>query len=138
MGSQLLCYKCVLIDFKSFQGGYFSQVRNTKKSSTRLKDTVLEHDLALSLCLLISQQRDAVIYKEGSQRHLKLVGKLYDQVTLLWGIYKLSAMGVLLLKLLARLYESSGRAIAITLGLVSALVKVFGYFFFLRLYFLNL
>ena len=44
---------------------------------------MLEHDLALSLCLLISQQRDAVIYKEGTQRHLKLVGKLYDQVCLL-------------------------------------------------------
>ncbi|KAL3879965.1 hypothetical protein ACJMK2_032241 [Sinanodonta woodiana] len=61
------------------EGGYFAQVRNTKKSSTRLKDTLLEHDLALSLCLLISQQRDAVVYKEGTEKHLKLVGKLYDQ-----------------------------------------------------------
>ncbi|KAH3839564.1 hypothetical protein DPMN_112996, partial [Dreissena polymorpha] len=61
------------------EGGYFTQVRNTKKSSSRLKDTVLEHDLALSLCLLISQHRDAVIYKEGA-RHLKHFGKLYDQI----------------------------------------------------------
>ncbi|XP_060572351.1 THO complex subunit 2-like isoform X2 [Ruditapes philippinarum] len=61
------------------EGGYFTQVRNTKKSSNRLKDTVLEHDLALALCLLISQHRDAVIYKEGSARHLKHFGKLYDQ-----------------------------------------------------------
>ncbi|KAL4230734.1 THO complex subunit 2 [Mactra antiquata] len=61
------------------EGGYFTQVRNTKKSSNRLKDTVLEHDLALALCLLISQQRDAVIYKEGSAKHLKHFGKLYDQ-----------------------------------------------------------
>ncbi|KAJ8298480.1 hypothetical protein KUTeg_025011 [Tegillarca granosa] len=61
------------------EGGYFAQVRNTKKSSTRLKDTLLEHDLALSLCLLMSQQRDSVIFQEGAQSHLKLVGKLYDQ-----------------------------------------------------------
>ncbi|KAK6168365.1 hypothetical protein SNE40_020916 [Patella caerulea] len=61
------------------EGGYFSQVRNTKKSSTRLKDTLLEHDLALSLCILMAQQRDSVIYHEDQNRHLKLVGKLYDQ-----------------------------------------------------------
>ncbi|XP_064608579.1 THO complex subunit 2-like isoform X2 [Liolophura sinensis] len=61
------------------EGGYFSQVRNTKKSSTRLKDVLLENDLALSLCMLMAQQRDGVIYREGEERHLKLVGKLYDQ-----------------------------------------------------------
>ncbi|XP_052792425.1 THO complex subunit 2-like isoform X2 [Mya arenaria] len=60
------------------EGGYFTQVRNMKKSSSRLKDTMLEHDLALSLCLLISQQRDSVIFKEAT-RHLKHYGKLYDQ-----------------------------------------------------------
>nr|KAI8727062.1 THO complex subunit 2-like [Biomphalaria glabrata] len=38
------------------EGSNFSQIRNTKKSSTRLKDTLLEHDLAY------------------------LFGKLYDQV----------------------------------------------------------
>lgn len=61
------------------EGGYFAQVRNTKKSSTRLKDALLEHGLALSLCLLMAQQRDGVVYKEGNERHLKLTGKLYDQ-----------------------------------------------------------
>ncbi|KAL5011569.1 hypothetical protein ScPMuIL_010120 [Solemya velum] len=61
------------------EGGYFAQVRNTKKSSTRLKETLLEHDLALSLCLLMPQQRDGVIFQEGVNRHLKLIGKLYDQ-----------------------------------------------------------
>ncbi|XP_033742553.1 THO complex subunit 2-like isoform X3 [Pecten maximus] len=61
------------------EGGYFSQVRNTKKSSTRLKDTLLEHDLALSLCLMIAQHRDGVIFHEGADTHLKLIGKLYDQ-----------------------------------------------------------
>uniref|UniRef100_K1QG84 THO complex subunit 2 n=1 Tax=Magallana gigas TaxID=29159 RepID=K1QG84_MAGGI len=61
------------------EGGYFAQVRNTKKSSTRLKDSLLEHDLALALCILMSQQRDGVIYEESAESHLKLVGKLYDQ-----------------------------------------------------------
>ncbi|KAK7500593.1 hypothetical protein BaRGS_00008168 [Batillaria attramentaria] len=62
------------------EGGNFQQVRNMKKSSTRLKDTLLERDLALSLCLLMAQQRSSVIFREESgSRHLKLVGKLYDQ-----------------------------------------------------------
>ncbi|BFZ15044.1 hypothetical protein BsWGS_18083 [Bradybaena similaris] len=61
------------------EGSNFSQVRNTKKSSTRLKDSLLEHDLALSLCLLMSQQRDSTVFAEDANKHLKLVGKLYDQ-----------------------------------------------------------
>uniref|UniRef100_A0A2C9JZK7 THO complex subunit 2 n=1 Tax=Biomphalaria glabrata TaxID=6526 RepID=A0A2C9JZK7_BIOGL len=61
------------------EGSNFSQIRNTKKSSTRLKDTLLEHDLALSLCLLMSQQRDSTVFAEDVNKHLKLVGKLYDQ-----------------------------------------------------------
>ena len=58
-----------------------------KKSSTRLKDTLLERDLALSLCLLMAQQRSAVVFCEDGSRHLKLVGKLYDQVG--WYLYLL-------------------------------------------------
>uniref|UniRef100_UPI00358DF603 THO complex subunit 2 isoform X2 n=1 Tax=Myxine glutinosa TaxID=7769 RepID=UPI00358DF603 len=61
------------------EGGYFGQIRNTKKSSQRLKDTLLDHDLALPLCLLMAQQRNGVIFLEGGEKHLKLVGKLYDQ-----------------------------------------------------------
>ena len=67
-------------DFMCPQGGNFQQVRNMKKSSTRLKDTLLERDLALSLCLLMSQQRTSVVFREDDSRHLKLVGRLYDQV----------------------------------------------------------
>lgn len=47
-----------------------------------MKDTLLEHDLALSLCLLMAQQRDGVIFHESAAGHLKLVGKLYDQVSI--------------------------------------------------------
>ncbi|XP_070553830.1 THO complex subunit 2-like isoform X2 [Ptychodera flava] len=61
------------------EGGYFSQVRNTKKSSQRLKDSLLDNDLAMPLCLLMAQQRNCIVFKEGSERHLKLVGKLFDQ-----------------------------------------------------------
>ncbi|XP_048653701.1 THO complex subunit 2-like [Marmota marmota marmota] len=65
--------------FSLMQGGYFGQIRNTKKSSQRLKDALLDHDLALPLCLLMAQQRNGVIFQEGGEKHLKLVGKLYDQ-----------------------------------------------------------
>ncbi|GAB6023947.1 THO complex subunit 2 [Chamberlinius hualienensis] len=61
------------------EGGYFSQIRNTKKSSQRLKDALLEQDLAIPLCLLMAQQRNCIVYKEQEGSHLKLVGKLYDQ-----------------------------------------------------------
>lgn len=67
--------------FCTLQGGYFGQIRNTKKSSQRLKDALLDHDLALPLCLLMAQQRNGVIFQEGGEKHLKLVGKLYDQVS---------------------------------------------------------
>lgn len=61
------------------EAGYFSQVRNTKKSSQRLKDALASNDLAVALCLLIAQQKNCVIYHETSKNHPKLVGKLYDQ-----------------------------------------------------------
>lgn len=63
------------------EAGYFSQVRNTKKSSLRLKEALSEQDLGVSLCLLMAQQRYCVIYRETDKSHLKLVGKLYDQVS---------------------------------------------------------
>ncbi|XP_060532268.1 THO complex subunit 2 isoform X2 [Cylas formicarius] len=61
------------------EAGYFSQVRNTKKSSLRLKEAMAENDLAVALCLLMAQQNFCVIYKETQKSHLKLVGKLSDQ-----------------------------------------------------------
>uniref|UniRef100_A0A3Q3KHK3 THO complex subunit 2 n=1 Tax=Monopterus albus TaxID=43700 RepID=A0A3Q3KHK3_MONAL len=61
------------------EGGYFGQIRNTKKSSQRLKDVLLDHELALPLCLLMAQQRNGVVFCEGGEKHLKLVGHLYDQ-----------------------------------------------------------
>lgn len=61
------------------QTGYFNQVRNTKKSSLRLKEALSEHNLAVALCLLIAQQKHCVVYGETEKSHLKLVGKLYDQ-----------------------------------------------------------
>lgn len=62
------------------EGGYFNIVRNTRKSSTRLKDALLEQNLAMPLCILMAQQRNCILYKEGRHQHLKLVGRLYDQV----------------------------------------------------------
>lgn len=64
------------------EAGYFSQVRNTKKSSLRLKEALSEQDLGVSLCLLMAQQRYCVVYRETDKSPLKLVGKLYDQVWL--------------------------------------------------------
>lgn len=63
------------------EGGYFNQVRNTKKSSMRLKDSLLDNNLAMPLCILMAQQRNCILFQEQEHSHLKLIGKLYDQVT---------------------------------------------------------
>jgi len=49
-------------------------------------ESLLEHDLAIPLCLLMSQQRQGIVFQQPvdhqleDKRHLKLIGKLYDQV----------------------------------------------------------
>ncbi|XP_030836802.1 THO complex subunit 2 isoform X1 [Strongylocentrotus purpuratus] len=61
------------------EGGYFTQVRNTKRSSQRLKEALLEDDLAVTMCMLMAQEKYRVVYKHEQGTHLKLVGMLYDQ-----------------------------------------------------------
>ena len=62
-----------------FQAGSFNQIKNTKKSSQRLKDALIDNNLAVPLCLLMAQQRNCVVYQETENSHLKLVGILFDQ-----------------------------------------------------------
>ncbi|XP_064073482.1 THO complex subunit 2 isoform X3 [Vanessa tameamea] len=71
------------------EAGYFSQVRNTRRSSARLKEAVVGNNLDIALCILSAQQRHCCVWKEyaedspssgeppGSQ--LKVVGRLADQ-----------------------------------------------------------
>ena len=41
----------------------------------------MDGDLAFPLCILMAQQRNSIIFFDKPlDRHLKLVGKLYDQV----------------------------------------------------------
>jgi len=52
-------------------------------------ESLQEHDLAIPLCLLMSQQRQGIVFQQPldhqleDKRHLKLIGKLYDQVLIL-------------------------------------------------------
>merc|ERR1719508_197435 len=57
----------------------FTQIKNTRKSSQRLKDCLIEKGLAVPLVLLMAQQGNSVVYQETESDHLKLVGKLFDQ-----------------------------------------------------------
>jgi len=49
-------------------------------------ESLQDHDLAIPLCLLMSQQRQGIVFQQPvdhqfeDKRHLKLIGKLYDQV----------------------------------------------------------
>lgn len=61
------------------EAGSFNQIKNTKKSSQRLKDALIDNNLAVPLCLLMAQQRNCVVYQETDKDHLKLVGNLFDQ-----------------------------------------------------------
>jgi THO complex subunit 2 len=75
------------------EGGYFGQIRNVKKPSmrfgnissvfykilNRLREVLIEHGIALPLCLLMSTHRAHIVFEEGVGKHLKLVGKLTDQ-----------------------------------------------------------
>ena len=60
------------------EGGYYTQARNTKKPSHRLKEALLEHKLALPMVMLMAQHRDCAIYQEAVNRHVKLTGQLFD------------------------------------------------------------
>ncbi|XP_064083683.1 THO complex subunit 2-like isoform X2 [Macrobrachium nipponense] len=61
------------------EAGQYQQERNIKRSSVRLKEALLENNLAIPLLLLMAQQRSSVVYNQTESPHLKLVGKLYDQ-----------------------------------------------------------
>jgi len=60
------------------EGAYYNQVKNTRKTSARLKEALVESKLAMPLCILIAQLRDNLFFSQESSP-LKLVGKLYDQ-----------------------------------------------------------
>lgn len=52
--------------------------KNTRRSSTRLKDALMKHGLIVPLFLLIAQQRGACIFSVDTP-HLKMLGELYDR-----------------------------------------------------------
>lgn len=56
--------------------------RTSRKSSTRLKDSLIESGLAIPLMILLSQQRQTCIFHKGikSSRYLKLIGNAFDAV----------------------------------------------------------
>jgi THO complex subunit 2 len=76
------------------EAGYFNPIRNIKKCANRLKEALADHGLILPLCILLSQQRDYIVYADqvereqqrndggggsGEKKHLKLIGSFYDQ-----------------------------------------------------------
>ncbi|XP_037087592.1 THO complex subunit 2-like [Pollicipes pollicipes] len=79
------------------EAGFFNQVRNTKKSSQRLKDSLIDNGLMVPMVLLMAQQRHCVVFKETEGSHLKLVGKLYDQcqdTMVQFGMFLSSALSI--------------------------------------------
>jgi THO complex subunit 2 len=47
----------------------------------KLRDALINSDLAVPLSILIAQQRGSILYKTATN-HLYLIGDLYDKVTL--------------------------------------------------------
>ncbi|CAA2977119.1 THO complex subunit 2, partial [Olea europaea subsp. europaea] len=62
------------------EGAYFNQVKNTRKSSARLREALIVSRLAMPLCIYMAQLRDRLFFNQhDTTTPLKLVGKLYDQ-----------------------------------------------------------
>lgn len=73
------------------EAGYFNPIRNIKKCANRLKEALADYGLILPLCILLSQQRDYIVFLDQVERekqmmqmerekpHLKLIGCFYDQ-----------------------------------------------------------
>ncbi|KRZ77828.1 THO complex subunit 2 [Trichinella papuae] len=66
-------------DILKSEVGHLSQMRNMRRSVHRLKDSLLQDDLAVTLCILIAQQRKVIVFKDGAKVHLKLAGQMLDQ-----------------------------------------------------------
>lgn len=67
-------------DLLRTEGAYLNQEkRNTRKSSARLKDALIESRLVMPLSILMAQLRDRLFFNQQDVSHLKLVGNLYDQ-----------------------------------------------------------
>ena len=56
--------------------------KNTKRSSTRLREALVKHGLVVPLFLLIAQQRAACVYATDTP-HLKVLSELYDKLSLI-------------------------------------------------------
>ncbi|KAJ2950525.1 hypothetical protein O0L34_g8768 [Tuta absoluta] len=50
------------------EAGYFSQVRNTRRSSARLKEAIVGNNLDIGLCILAAQQRHSCVWT-GQYQH---------------------------------------------------------------------
>nr|CAH8855365.1 unnamed protein product [Trichobilharzia regenti] len=61
------------------EGGYYAQIRNTRRNAARLKEALIEHNLIMPFIFLMAQQREAIIFLDDPERHCKLAGRLYDQ-----------------------------------------------------------
>lgn len=65
------------------EGGYYAQIRNARRNANRLKEALIENKVIMPLVFLMAQQRDAILYLDDPERHVKTAGRLYDQVRVL-------------------------------------------------------
>ncbi|VDD77363.1 unnamed protein product, partial [Mesocestoides corti] len=61
------------------EGGYYAQIRNARRNANRLKEALIENKVIMPLVFLMAQQRDAILYLDDPERHVKTAGRLYDQ-----------------------------------------------------------
>ncbi|KAL5112274.1 THO complex subunit 2 [Taenia crassiceps] len=61
------------------EGGYYAQIRNARRNANRLKEALIENRVIMPLVFLMAQQRDAILYLDDPERHVKTAGRLYDQ-----------------------------------------------------------
>lgn len=62
------------------EGGYYAQIRNARRNAARLKEALISNRVIAPLVFLMAQQRDAILHLDKPERHVKIAGRLYDQV----------------------------------------------------------
>ncbi len=62
------------------EGGYYAQIRNARRNAARLKEALIGNQVIMPLVFLMAQQRDAILYLDDPDRHVKTAGRQYDQV----------------------------------------------------------
>ncbi|KAL3318562.1 THO complex subunit 2 [Cichlidogyrus casuarinus] len=60
------------------EGGYYSQIRNTRRTASRLTSVLIEHKVIMPFIFLMANIRDHMTFVRNPEQHVKIAGRLLD------------------------------------------------------------